>query len=123
MKNPISCLIAFCAFYILNKSALSQIYHMYLIVEKNQRKSTIHAFFQRYVQDIVRDDIKDKVYDILVKQNGHVYICGDVNMATGVRSALETVLSTKGISNAKDYVSKLMVCLISDIYNLPTGFH
>ena len=28
MENPLSCLIAFCALFILNKSSLPQIYHL-----------------------------------------------------------------------------------------------
>ena len=42
-----------------------------------------------YVQDLVlSDELAPKVYSLLVHEGAHVYVCGSVNLADGVRSAV-----------------------------------
>lgn len=40
-------------------------------------------FLKTYVQDLAATEA-DSIYNILVKQEGHVYVCGDVTMAEHV---------------------------------------
>lgn len=42
---------------------------------------------QTYVQDIARQE-SDSLYDLLVKERGHVYVCGDVTMAENVYTTI-----------------------------------
>ena len=45
-------------------------------------------FMQTYVQDIMVNKAGKFLCDSLVDQQGHFYVCGDVNMATDVAKAL-----------------------------------
>lgn len=43
--------------------------------------------WQTYVQDLANKEA-DSIYDLIVKQGGHVYVCGDVTMAEHVYQTL-----------------------------------
>ena len=45
-----------------------------------------------------------RIYDILVKQNGRLYICGKVSMASSINETLKKVIS----ENAKVSLEKAM---------------
>lgn len=48
--------------------------------------------FQTYVQDIARQEA-ESIYDLLVLQKGHIYVCGDVTMAEHVYMTVRYVYS------------------------------
>ncbi|XP_071099648.1 nitric oxide synthase 1-like [Haliotis cracherodii] len=62
-----------------------------------------------YVQDMLQQHAKD-VYNTMVKVGGHIYICGDVEMADNVKQTLERILREHGKMTpeaARDYVRQL----------------
>lgn len=48
---------------------------------------TIYFFYKTYVQDLAANEA-ESIYKILVKEGGHVYVCGDVTMAEHVYQTL-----------------------------------
>lgn len=65
-----------------------------------------------YVQNILKKNAED-VYNCIVKQNGHFYVCGDVKMASDVTATLEKILASEGnmtIQDAKNFIMKLRDC-------------
>ncbi|XP_075070343.1 nitric oxide synthase 3 isoform X2 [Mixophyes fleayi] len=63
-----------------------------------------------YVQDILRTQLACHVYDVLRNKNGHMYICGDVTMATDVLQTVQLILVSQGdmsIIEAGDYIGEL----------------
>ncbi|XP_038059135.1 nitric oxide synthase-like protein isoform X2 [Patiria miniata] len=48
-----------------------------------------------YVQDLLRKN-SQKVYETVCGGKGHVYVCGDVTMAAGVRVTIETIIAKHG---------------------------
>ncbi|KAH9378155.1 hypothetical protein HPB48_020049 [Haemaphysalis longicornis] len=54
----------------------------------------VHTF-QCYVQDRLHERA-DELYKLLMKDNGHLYVCGDVIMADGVNKAVRAILKDKG---------------------------
>ena len=58
------------------------------------------------MQDLLRAD-SSTIYKQLVQEGGHLYVCGDVSMASGVCKALEDILA-KGLGlnaqEAKGYI-------------------
>ena len=50
---------------------------------------------QTYVQDLLRHNA-DKVYETVCGDKGHIYVCGDVTMAAGVRAVIEKIITKKG---------------------------
>lgn len=47
---------------------------------------------QTYVQDLVAEN-GDEVYNHIVREEGHVYVCGDVTMAEDVLQTLKYIKS------------------------------
>ena len=66
------------------------------------------------MQDVLRGDLSERVYDMMTSEQGHIYVCGDVSMASGVRDALEAVIAEQGMPNASDFVQRLMVSLLQN---------
>lgn len=63
-----------------------------------------------YVQDILRTQLACHVYEVLRHRNGHMYICGDVTMATDVLQTVQLILVSQGdmsIVEAGDYIGEL----------------
>ncbi|KAM8966694.1 nitric oxide synthase 3 isoform 2-T2 [Pelodytes ibericus] len=63
-----------------------------------------------YVQDILRTQLACHVYDVLCRNHGHMYICGDVTMATDVLQTVQLILVSQGdlsIIEAGDYIGEL----------------
>ncbi|XP_033627460.1 nitric oxide synthase, brain-like [Asterias rubens] len=48
-----------------------------------------------YVQDLLRKN-SEKVYKTLQNVKGHMYVCGDVNMAAGVSATIHSILAKHG---------------------------
>ncbi|XP_067655457.1 nitric oxide synthase, inducible-like isoform X1 [Haliotis asinina] len=64
-----------------------------------------------YVQDMLQQHAKD-VYNTMVKAGGHIYVCGDVEMADNVKQTLERILSEHGKLTreaAREYVRQLRI--------------
>uniref|UniRef100_A0A671KNY3 Nitric oxide synthase n=1 Tax=Sinocyclocheilus anshuiensis TaxID=1608454 RepID=A0A671KNY3_9TELE len=63
-----------------------------------------------YVQDILREQLSDKVFEVLHLNPGHLYICGGMNMAHDVAATIKEILvSRQGITltQAEEYLSRL----------------
>ncbi|XP_040211347.1 nitric oxide synthase, endothelial isoform X2 [Rana temporaria] len=63
-----------------------------------------------YVQDILRTQLANQVHDVLRNKNGHMYICGDVTMATDVLQTVQLILVSQGdmsIIEAGDFIGEL----------------
>ena len=68
-------------------------------------------FLQTYVQTILKQNSVE-VFNCIVKEGGHFYVCGDVKMASDVTATLEKILSTQGdmtMQDAKNFIMKLRV--------------
>uniref|UniRef100_A0A4W5NMF7 nitric-oxide synthase (NADPH) n=1 Tax=Hucho hucho TaxID=62062 RepID=A0A4W5NMF7_9TELE len=50
---------------------------------------------QIYVQDVLREKIAGEVLSVLHQKEGHLYVCGGVNMAQGVTLAVQEILSSQ----------------------------
>ncbi|CAD5113795.1 DgyrCDS2962 [Dimorphilus gyrociliatus] len=62
-----------------------------------------------YVQDAIKLH-QDRLYDLLINQKAHIYICGDASVASGVRKAiLEIFMDKMAISDAeaKKFIRKM----------------
>ncbi|KAL7977920.1 hypothetical protein Chor_010872 [Crotalus horridus] len=65
---------------------------------------------QTYVQDLLRLHLADHVFEVLSQREGHVYVCGDVTMATGVLQTIQHILAQEGrmsLVEAGDAISEL----------------
>ncbi|XP_052545039.1 nitric oxide synthase, inducible [Tympanuchus pallidicinctus] len=71
-------------------------------VEEMKRKGVLKEVFTAYsrqpgqpkvyVQDILQNELETKVCNILHKEEGHLYVCGDVRMARDVAQTLKKML-------------------------------
>ena len=64
-----------------------------------------------YVQDMLRKN-GSEVYEVVVKNGGHFYVCGDVQMASDVTETLCKIVQEKGkmsSGEAQSYMLKLRV--------------
>ncbi|XP_073533292.1 nitric oxide synthase 3 isoform X1 [Phyllobates terribilis] len=85
--------------------------------QKRGALSQIYTAFSRqpdcpktYVQHILRMQLACHVYEVLRHSNGHMYICGDVTMATDVLQTVQLILVSQGdmsIVEAGDYIGEL----------------
>nr|XP_055052766.1 nitric oxide synthase 2b, inducible isoform X2 [Misgurnus anguillicaudatus] len=63
-----------------------------------------------YVQDVLREQMNDKVFEVLHQNRGHLYICGGLNMARDVASSIQEVLVSRldiSLAQAEEYLSRL----------------
>ncbi|TFJ96673.1 utrophin [Platysternon megacephalum] len=63
-----------------------------------------------YVQDVLRTQLAGDVYQVLCQRGGHLYVCGDVTMATGVLQTVQQILAQEGgmtLAEAGDLISEL----------------
>nr|DBA25386.1 TPA: hypothetical protein GDO54_012920 [Pyxicephalus adspersus] len=63
-----------------------------------------------YVQDILRTHLANQVHDVLRHRNGHMFICGDVTMATDVLQTVQLILVSQGdlsVLQAGDFIGEL----------------
>eukprot|EP00794_Sanderia_malayensis_P014342 gene14341-15838_t len=62
-----------------------------------------------YVQDLMKNDA-DSVCDLLMLQGGHIYVCGDVSMASDVANTLQAMLqefAALSIEETSNFISQL----------------
>ncbi|XP_067654893.1 nitric oxide synthase, inducible-like [Haliotis asinina] len=62
-----------------------------------------------YVQDMLKQNARD-VFNTMVKAGGHIYVCGDVEMAEDVKQTLERILSELGkmsLEGAREYIRQM----------------
>nr|XP_056713755.1 nitric oxide synthase, endothelial [Euleptes europaea] len=63
-----------------------------------------------YVQDLLGTQLAGAVWEVLCLRGGHMYICGDVTMATGVLQTVQHILAKEGnmtLTEAGDALSEL----------------
>ncbi|XP_027696785.1 nitric oxide synthase, endothelial isoform X2 [Vombatus ursinus] len=63
-----------------------------------------------YVQDILRTELASEVHRVLCLEGGHMFVCGDVTMATSVLQTVQRILATEGgmeLSEAGDVIGVL----------------
>ena len=61
---------------------------------------------------------QDLTYQYVLEEEGHVYVCGDNNMAIDVLKALVHILGSKGkmtSEEAHEYVTNMQVCFLKRI--------
>lgn len=93
------------------------IYEDELVKYEQSGLLTLRVAFSRdqaskvYVQHLLAQDGK-LIWDIIGKQNGHVYVCGDAkNMAREVNAMIASICTTEGgltAQQAEDYVKTMM---------------
>lgn len=67
---------------------------------------------QTYVQDVLRAQLAAEVHQVLCQRGGHMYVCGDVTMATEVLQTVQHILAQEGgmtLGQAGDVISELRV--------------
>ena len=72
----------------------------------------LYFLFQTYVQDLMKTQ-KTSVYNVLVEEKGHVYVCGDVTMAADVMNKICDIiseLSNVSETKAREVVKQIKVC-------------
>uniref|UniRef100_A0A8C2UBW6 Nitric oxide synthase n=1 Tax=Coturnix japonica TaxID=93934 RepID=A0A8C2UBW6_COTJA len=91
-------------------------------VEEMKRKGVLKEVFTAYsrqpgqpkvyVQDILQNELETKVCNILHKEEGHLFVCGDVRMARDVAQTLKRIL-VKNLNHteqqAEEYCFQLKV--------------
>ncbi|XP_071848610.1 nitric oxide synthase, inducible-like isoform X2 [Apostichopus japonicus] len=103
--------------YGCRKATVDEPYRSELITAKEHGAitSTMMTFSReesqqrRYVQDVLRDH-PWLVYSTICRRNGHVFVSGDVTMATEVRITVEAILSQYGrmsMVDAQNYVTRM----------------
>lgn len=67
---------------------------------------------QTYVQDVLRAQLAAEVHQVLCQRGGHMFVCGDVTMATEVLQSVQHILAQEGdmtLGQAGDVISELRV--------------
>uniref|UniRef100_A0A672IEB6 Nitric oxide synthase n=1 Tax=Salarias fasciatus TaxID=181472 RepID=A0A672IEB6_SALFA len=65
---------------------------------------------KKYVQDVLREHLSEKVYQCLREERGHIYVCGDVTMAGDVFKTVQQIIKQQGNMSLEDsgfFISKL----------------
>ncbi|XP_047674995.1 nitric oxide synthase, brain isoform X1 [Tachysurus fulvidraco] len=65
---------------------------------------------KKYVQDVLREQLSETVYQRLREEGGHIYVCGDVTMAGDVLKTIQQIVKLHGNMSLEDagfYISKL----------------
>lgn len=72
---------------------------------------------QVYVQDVLRKQLSEEVWQVLYQNTGHIYVCGGMNMARDVAHTIKEILVNRlgtTLSKAGEYLDQLKVQLIAD---------
>lgn len=67
---------------------------------------------QKYVQDALREQLSERVYQCLREEGGHIYVCGDVTMAGDVLKNVQQIIKQEGNMSLEDaglFISRLRV--------------
>ncbi|MEJ1279587.1 nitric oxide synthase 2 inducible [Cricetulus griseus] len=51
---------------------------------------------ETYVQDLLRTELAAEIHRVLCLEQGHMFVCGDVTMATSVLQTVQRILATEG---------------------------
>ncbi|KAM4615802.1 nitric oxide synthase 1 [Polymixia lowei] len=65
---------------------------------------------KKYVQDVLREQLSEKVYQCLREEGGHIYVCGDVTMAGDVLKTVQQIIKLQGNMTLEDagfFISRL----------------
>uniref|UniRef100_A0A3B4YGT4 Nitric oxide synthase n=1 Tax=Seriola lalandi dorsalis TaxID=1841481 RepID=A0A3B4YGT4_SERLL len=65
---------------------------------------------KKYVQDVLREQLSETVYQCLKEEGGHIYVCGDVTMAGDVLKTVQQIIKQQGSMSLEDagfFISKL----------------
>uniref|UniRef100_A0A7N8XU71 Nitric oxide synthase n=1 Tax=Mastacembelus armatus TaxID=205130 RepID=A0A7N8XU71_9TELE len=65
---------------------------------------------KKYVQDVLREQLSETVYQCLKEEGGHIYVCGDVTMAGDVLKTVQQIVRQQGNMSLEDagfFISKL----------------
>uniref|UniRef100_A0A3Q1HHJ8 Nitric oxide synthase n=1 Tax=Anabas testudineus TaxID=64144 RepID=A0A3Q1HHJ8_ANATE len=65
---------------------------------------------KKYVQDVLREQLSESVYQCLREEGGHIYVCGDVTMAGDVLKTVQQIIKQQGNVSLEDagfFISKL----------------
>uniref|UniRef100_A0A667ZH76 Nitric oxide synthase 1 n=1 Tax=Myripristis murdjan TaxID=586833 RepID=A0A667ZH76_9TELE len=65
---------------------------------------------KKYVQDVLREQLSEMVYQCLKDEGGHIYVCGDVTMAGDVLKTVQQIIKLQGNMSLEDagfFISKL----------------
>ncbi|XP_061788417.1 nitric oxide synthase 1-like isoform X2 [Nerophis lumbriciformis] len=65
---------------------------------------------KKYVQDVLREQLSERVHQCLREEGGHIYVCGDVTMAGDVLKTVQQIIKQQGNMSLEDagfYISKL----------------
>lgn len=79
---------------------------------KDILSSTSPPLCQKYVQDALREQLSETVYQCLREEGGHIYVCGDVTMAGDVLKTVQQIIKQQGNMSLEDsgfFISKLRV--------------
>ncbi|OXB64239.1 hypothetical protein ASZ78_003687, partial [Callipepla squamata] len=63
-----------------------------------------------YVQDVLQAQLAEEVHRVLCESAGHMYVCGDVTMATEVLRTVQRILvqrTAMSVQQAGDFISEL----------------
>lgn len=77
-----------------------------------QPLSSGRPLLQKYVQDVLQEQLAEPVYRALKEQGGHIYVCGDVTMAADVLKAIQRIMTQQGKLSEEDagvFISRLRV--------------
>lgn len=64
------------------------------------------------MQDLLRTELAAEVHRVLCLEQGHMFVCGDVTMATSVLQTVQRILATEGgmeLDEAGDVIGILRV--------------
>ncbi|XP_075034624.1 nitric oxide synthase 1 isoform X2 [Mixophyes fleayi] len=89
------------AMLVKNKGVFKELYTAYSREPTKPKK---------YVQDVLREQLSDVTFRAMKEQGGHVYICGDVNMAGDVLKSLQQIVKQRGNMTTEEagaFLSKL----------------
>lgn len=115
-------LLSVCEFYFIllySLSVVSWLYisHCFLSYFSHTWLLHAHSSFllclcQKYVQDALREQLSETVYQCLKEEGGHIYVCGDVTMAGDVLKTVQQIIKQQGNMSLEDagfFISKLRV--------------
>lgn len=100
------------------QSEMDHIYKEETIQAKNKQAfKELYAAYSRepdkpkkYVQDVLREQLSETVYQCLREEGGHIYVCGDVTMAGDVLKTIQQIIRQQGNMTLEDagfFLSKL----------------
>uniref|UniRef100_A0A8D0AIJ5 Nitric oxide synthase n=1 Tax=Sander lucioperca TaxID=283035 RepID=A0A8D0AIJ5_SANLU len=100
------------------QSEMDHIYKEETIQAKNKEAfKELYAAYSRepgkpkkYVQDVLREQLSETVYQCLREEGGHIYVCGDVTMAGDVLKTVQQIIKQQANMTLEDagfFISKL----------------